>query len=303
MDNHTFPYTAYFKLYRPDGLQISFGISADDAAAHLNQLTDYLTRLATAGFLPQMPGLEDDEKIEEVDAWVLGETSKGEPCVFLYAASHGLQFRIATIYVERIPDMPFTVNGAKKWDASAAPTRDEAEKKGYLKAVPAFKVVMEPRGTTEDGKQTWRFARLHGAPVAPPAPATQQPANGNGKHAAADAEFASIPNAFTERALAIKSRIVGNTRSDEPKAHPEIRLKFKQNLAIAVTTSEERHALTAFMFGTDDAERWTQGQLMAANTWLAIGKAGDGYAPSAKFLDDWKVIKAAIMPAVEVAGK
>jgi hypothetical protein len=161
-------------------------------------------------------------------------------------------------------------------------------------------------GEIVDGESHVLPLQPQAAPAAAPrpAPAPEPPAatpSPNGDAYDADGEFfAAIPNATTERAAAaIKARVVGATRPDEPKAHPEMRSKFKQNLAIALGSSADRHALTAYLFGSDDAETWTQGQLMAANTWLNIGKAGDGYAPSAKFLEDWKVIRAAIMPPVE----
>jgi len=210
MDQSQFPYTAYFKLYTPGGIQVSFGVGAEAQEDHLGRLVHYMERLTGLGFLPQMPGLEEGEKLEEVDAWVLGATSKGEPCIFLYAAAHQLQFRVATVYVEKLPELPFKVNGARHWDGDAAPTRDSAEKKGYLQTVPPFKVVMEPRGLTDDGKPTWRFARVHGAaapsavapgvtPAVTPvtAPAAPPPA---APPSAADAEFAALTSASQERA-------------------------------------------------------------------------------------------------------
>lgn len=147
-------------------------------------------------------------------------------------------------------------------------------------------------------------------PQPAPQPATEapKPPNGNGNSHAPEPTsaqmFDAIPNADAERAaLAIKARIVGNTRPDEPKAHPEILGKLQGGLHVALPNEAERHALETFIFGSDDPATWTQGQAMAVRTWLSIGKAGDGYAPSQKFLDEWKIIKAAIMPTAEVAGK
>jgi len=142
------------------------------------------------------------------------------------------------------------------------------------------------------GKRAERAGNGNGhAPEAPPAAEAQESLS----------EFDSLPNAAP--AVAIRERVVGKKRNDETKAHPDIVKTLKKNLAIAIGSSDERHALTAFMFGSDDPEQWTQGQCMAANTWLGVGKAGDGWAPSARFVDDWKVIKPAIMPAVEIVGK
>lgn len=185
-----YKFSAYFKLYSPDGVQVTFGVADNDGHEQLTALAGYMTDLARLGYLAQMPGLEDGEKIEECDAYVVGETSKGDGCIYVYSASHQLQYRLATVYVERFGDLPFDVKG-KKWDASAAPTREEAEKKGYLVTVPAFKIVMEQRGVTDDGKPQWRFNRVHGAAPKPqpsPAPAGSEPTK-------ADKELDAIPGA------------------------------------------------------------------------------------------------------------
>jgi len=160
-------------------------------------------------------------------------------------------------------------------------------------------------------------------PAAPAVP----PANGNGHapeqkpepagiltmteaqltEAPSDAEFDTLPNAAP--AVAIRERVVGKKRADETKAHPDIMKTFKKNLAIAIGSSEERHAFTKFMFGSDDPEQWTQGQCMAGNTFLDVGTAGKdengkaNWAPGQTFMRDWPIIKAAIMPAVEIVGK
>ncbi len=151
---------------------------------------------------------------------------------------------------------------------------------------------------------------------------TAQPGNGNG-HApepppafvegvkdAIGKLFDSIPNAGTERAAAaIKARVVGEKREGETKAHPDIVKTFKKNLAIAIGNSDERHAFTKFMFGSDNPEDWTQGQCMAGNTFLDVGTAGKdengkaNWAPGSTFMRDWPIIKAAIMPPAEVVGK
>lgn len=118
----------------------------------------------------------------------------------------------------------------------------------------------------------------------------------------------AAPHVATERtALTIREAIWQVANREPAKAHPEIRTKFKQNLAIAVSTTEERHALTAWLFGSDNAEDWTQGQCRAANTWLDVGTAGKdettgkpNWAPGATFVREWPIVKAAIMPPAEV---
>ena len=145
------------------------------------------------------------------------------------------------------------------------------------------------------------------APKSPPAPEPTRYVNNDGSVRIIDQPVEPPPSdADTERtALAIRARIVGTTRPDETKAHSDIITKLQGGLHIAVPNDDERHALEVFMLGSDDSSTWTQGQVMAMRTWLNIGKAGDGYAPSAKFLEDWKIIRAAIMPRAEaeIVGK
>lgn len=179
MDQNAFAYTAYFKLFHPTGVQVSFGVGAMDAGEHKAQLDGYLATLMADGYSVQMPGLEPGEEIESVDAYVLGETSKGDPCLYLYSANHGLQWRIATVYVERFGDMPFDPAGAKVWQGDAAPARESAEKKGVLVSVPAFEIILEPTGKqTESGRPVLRYARLRNARPQPEP--TQPPQSGNG---------------------------------------------------------------------------------------------------------------------------
>jgi len=162
----------------------------------------------------------------------------------------------------------------------------------------------------------------HKPPPAPdtrPLPTTQAEAYKQGAQDAARDPSIVPPvepppsDADTERtALTIREVIWANANREPAKAHPEIRLKFKQNLAIAVSTTEERHALTAWLFGSDNAEDWTQGQCRAANAWLDVGTAGKdettgkpNWAPGAEFVRDWPIVRAAIMPPVEaeIVGK
>lgn len=175
MNQDQYPYTAFFKLFHAAGVQISFGIGAQDPDEHLCKLDAYMSTLLDSGYSVQAPGLEPGEEIESVDAYVRGETSKGDPCLYLYSANHSLQWRIATVYVERFDDMPFSVAGAKLWEADAAPARESAERKGVLNAVPTFEIVLEPTGKlTEAGNPILRYARVRGG-SARPAVATPEP--------------------------------------------------------------------------------------------------------------------------------
>ena len=166
----------------------------------------------------------------------------------------------------------------------AAQVRSDAE---LLQAVALSVAAM--RGPATDDPLGIDEPPPHGRPAEPPT---------------SDAEFAAIPNAGTERAAAaIRARMMSGIPADDAKAHPEILQKLQGGLHVAVPNAVERHALTAFLFGSDDPATWTQTRAMAVRSWLNIGKAGDGYAPSAKFVEDWKIIKAALPPPAEIIGK
>lgn len=254
-----YKFSSFWKMFTPDGLQVTFGVADDDMPAQLNSLNAYMSHLRNAGYLPQMPGLEDGEKIEEIDAYVVGESSKGDGCVYLYAANHGLQFRLATVYVEKFGDLPFKVAG-KKWDASAAPQREEAEKKGYLVTVPAFKVVMEQKGVTDDGKPQWRFARVFAKPAATSAPADAS--NGNGKPAASGAGFDEMTSAQDARACTEEQRkaifTLVNRLYGKEHAEEQFRPWLKGN------------------FGTDSTKSLTVRQATQVIDLLKVGLAENG---------------------------
>jgi hypothetical protein len=158
-----------WKLYAPSGELMQFTLRDDDPDLHLALLDSYRAALQARGFSVSEPGLEAGEKLEEINAYVCGESKKGDACVYLYSSKTALQWRIATVYVEKFGELPFKPAG-KKWEASAAPERGEAEKKGFLTTVPAFKIVLEAQEPDAEGKVHWRFARVSAGTPAAPAP-------------------------------------------------------------------------------------------------------------------------------------
>ena len=159
-----------WKMFAPNGAQMQFTVRDDDPDLHLALLDSYLEALYLRGYSVTEPGLNAGEKQEEINAYVLGESKKGDACVYLYASKAALQWRIATVYVEKFAELPFRPAG-KKWEASAAPERAEAEKKGFLTTVPAFKIVLEAQEPDAEGKVHWRFARVIPSATPPPTPA------------------------------------------------------------------------------------------------------------------------------------
>lgn len=141
---------------------------------HLGTLADYadMLRIQATG-----------EKVYEVQGYVVSATSNNDRCVYLYATHPGLQYRVCTVYEERLAELPFTIPAtAKIWDGEAAPSREGAAKKGYMLGAPhPFKVSLLPTGgTTDAGLPVHKFNRVIGETQAPPIQTTQAPRAGNG---------------------------------------------------------------------------------------------------------------------------
>lgn len=168
MDNQTTPYSAFFKLYDAirENLQVSFNLTADTQIDLLAKYNAAVDALFAQGMKVEPAGLGEGEKIQEVHGWVLGETTTNEPCVFLY--HERLDFKVTTVYKEKIAGLPIDISTAPKvWDG-AAPTKEIAEKKGILRPC-HFKIVLAPTGKTSDkGNPTYRFDRVYGAVASKP---------------------------------------------------------------------------------------------------------------------------------------
>lgn len=157
------PFSATFKLYNPDGVQVMFTCRAETASEHVATLSGYMATLSEVGYAPQLPGLEPGEKIEHITGYVVGEKSNGEPCVHLYG-NERLEWRIATVWKEQFDLLPFPVDVSRTWPGSA-PSRDIAANKGWLQSAD-FEIVMEPTGKqTDNGRDAYRFARVNSKPV------------------------------------------------------------------------------------------------------------------------------------------
>lgn len=156
-------YSAYFKLYGKDGLQVSFSVNGEDADVHIAQVGDYLTQLIESeGFSITPEGVKPGEKLQEVDGWVLGETSEGQPCIHLYKSP--LQWKVATVYEERMKDIPVKPDRKTFQWPGAAPEREAAERRGAINPC-NFTIVLVPSGkTSEKGNPIFKFDRALGMP-------------------------------------------------------------------------------------------------------------------------------------------
>lgn len=178
-------YSAYFKMYGKEGLQVNFTVNGDDPDTHIAQMGDYITQLLDQeGFTITPEGVKPGERMQEVDSWLLGETSEGQSCIHLYKMP--LQWKVATIYEERMKDVPIDIKGKKAWPGTA-PEREVAEKKGYLNDC-NFTIVMVPTGKmTDAGKPIHKFDRTVGL-------GTSAPKQQGGKRATDVLSYADLYN-------------------------------------------------------------------------------------------------------------
>lgn len=161
MTDNNWKFSSYFKLYGKEGLQVNFTVNGDDGATHIAEFGEYLTRLlGEEGFAITPEGIKPGEKLQEVDGWVLGETSEGQPCIHLYKTP--LQWKVATIYEERIKDVPIKQDNKTFQWPGAAPEREAAERRGALYPC-NFTIVLVPTGKTSDkGNPIFKFDRTIG---------------------------------------------------------------------------------------------------------------------------------------------
>ena len=75
-----------WKMFAPNGAQMQFTVRDDDPDLHLALLDSYLEALYLRGYSVTEPGLNAGEKQEEINGYVLGESKKGDACVYLYSS-------------------------------------------------------------------------------------------------------------------------------------------------------------------------------------------------------------------------
>ncbi len=159
--------TIWYKAYDEHGNPVSVTVTEETAVHELFEVYNQaLEVMGDYGLQLKPEGVEDGEKLEEITAWVLGENSKDEPCIFLYSSHEALEYKTATVWVESIASLPLDVNvNGNRWPGTA-PKREMAEKKNVLNTVPPFNIVMERyEAKDKDGNQVLRhkFSRVHNA--------------------------------------------------------------------------------------------------------------------------------------------
>jgi hypothetical protein len=138
-------FSANFSLFNMDGLKVQFTVREDDQAKHFQLLQSQLDQLSRSGWRVTEPTGNTKQKLLHVVGWVLGEAEDKraatfKPCVHLYA-EYG-EFKQATVYAEKLDELPIKIGAAKKWDG-AAPDKASAAKRGVMNHCD-FDVMLDP---------------------------------------------------------------------------------------------------------------------------------------------------------------
>lgn len=138
-------FSANFSLFNSDGLKVQFTVREDDQVKHFQLLQSQLDQLSRAGWRVTEPTGNTKQKLLHVVGWVLGEAEDSraaafKPCVHLYA-EYG-KFKQATVYAEKLDELPIDISKARKWDG-AAPDKDSAAKRGVMNTC-SFDVMLDP---------------------------------------------------------------------------------------------------------------------------------------------------------------
>jgi len=162
--DQNFAYTGYLKLFKGETGAISLGVGSNAGADELFQMVEDVIRAgASKGWLLAPEGVDSNELLQEIDGWVLGEKSDGEPCVYLYKSP--LKWKVATVWFEKLHFLPWwerEKGSAKLWPGGA-PERDVAESKGYLNRVSNVFAVLEKTGEkSQSGRDVTVFSRIQG---------------------------------------------------------------------------------------------------------------------------------------------
>lgn len=173
-----YPLRASFALYAPGDppLRVQLTFQHVDMEKFPGLLEGYLGALEAAGFSRTEPGLEPGEDRQMVIGLVMGCKESGEPLAWLYREEHPNEFKVATIWVEHLDEIPAKFDREKIWEASAAPKLSEARARGFFQEA-RFPVVMKDTGKVrKDSKDrewpVYEFARIvAGSPGAADGPA------------------------------------------------------------------------------------------------------------------------------------
>lgn len=158
-----------FTVFDRTGAPFNFQIAADGVSAFEAEKGALLDR--GYALTPPPEGMEPQSV--RVTGWVLGEANdkyagRFMPCVYLYGEKEALQFAAATVYHERLGELPVKVEGAKVWNG-AAPKRQEAKQRGFFRTcdfvielVPEIDYATGQPRRSEKGNIRYAYSRVLG---------------------------------------------------------------------------------------------------------------------------------------------
>lgn len=291
----------------------------EEIVAVLNKIERHLAIVAE--YVEYLHVQATGEKVYEVQGYVLGHTSAGEPCVHLYSTHPGLEYKVTTVYVERLNELPISLDlEGKTWDSDAAPSRETAARKGYLRLAPQpFRITVVPTGgTTDAGKPRYKLGRVLVAgaenaappPAEPPvkAPPTNPPAKASSappaqpqaalsakppvspSPTALEAEFENLPRAAEAVAPpppppeGIDAHILAEVRALAALAPYASRRQPAEKETLALWISLVAETLRRFNCATRDAEpyAWAITRRLAG-----VEQPTEGWTPTAGQVQAW----------------
>lgn len=151
--------TVEFSLYGLAGLSHRITVTSPDPEALVAEYDDLLRKLEARGFGEKEPDPSMAPRYERIVGWVLGEANTKIPgetqtCVYLYNDVEMFTFKTATVYAERLKELPLgDLASHKAWtgEPGAAPLRATAKTKGYLNPCD-FTIILVPKVDFKTGK-------------------------------------------------------------------------------------------------------------------------------------------------------
>lgn len=171
MDNQSYRYSAFFKMYGDENLQVSFNLVENDPQQHLHNLNEFLGMLRSQGYSVEPREHVGGEEVHEVTGWVLGKTKKDELCAHLYGPEH-LQWKIITVWQEDLEKLKVKIAPNLQPIIGSAPEREVAVRMKIFQPFPVgTRVILEPVvnfdgtiRTNEKGNVVKKFSRMYGQP-------------------------------------------------------------------------------------------------------------------------------------------
>lgn len=178
-------FTASTKLYGHENVQVYFTISLDTdqgtVQENISLAETYLEELFNRGYTVDPKNLAEGAEIMDVAGYVLGWTSRDEPCLHLYSdLRHLRKFKFTTVWWEEMQNLPLPELQGKSVDElrlqeprphiGSAPERETAEKTGMFVYTNNLRIVMEPEidyktgepKKTDQGNLIKRFSHVYG---------------------------------------------------------------------------------------------------------------------------------------------